>query len=311
MVAIPKRETTLKKIDKIEYGGNPRKYLGMSGIGASCGRSLWYGFHWVTSKKTPARIQRIFDIGHMFEQLAIKDLKKVGIEVYRKDHDEDGNEIKVEMTGHPDEKQETIPGFAGHSEGHPDGRCIGLIEAPKTEHLLEMKTMNDKYFKSVCKSGVQKAFPVYYGQAQRYMKGMKVTRTLFVAINKNDCTYYFERINFDKNFAEDLVRKEQQIIMSDAPPPKAFPRGYFECNWKSCNSVCHEWGEPNKNCRTCDYCDAGNNGTWTCNNEKRIYDLGCKAEEINLSVEDQRAGCEYWKIGWGLEDNGRAEIEQS
>ncbi len=52
------------------------------------------------------------------------------------------------------------------------------------------------------------------------MHSMKLTRTLFGVTNKNDEHRHWERIPYRKGYAEDLVKKEQHIIMSDAPLEK-------------------------------------------------------------------------------------------
>lgn len=287
MAKIPEPVTTLSLLDKQKTVSYGRPYLGMSSIGTDCERKLWYGLHWVVKKETSARTNRIFSDGHNAEAGIISDLKRIGYEVYRI-CPITGDEI--EMTGEVGEEQEEMIGFGGHAKGHNDGRVRGVIESPKTPHLLEMKTANDKSFKDTQSKGVQRAKPVYYAQCQRYMHDLKLTRTLFVMKNKNDSSYYIERIKYDRDFALDLIRKEREIIISDAPPTKRFNDTWYECKWCDDKDVCHDGKEPEKNCRTCEFADMEDNGIWTCQ----------KQNDRALDIEEQKAGCKLYRKGWGL-----------
>lgn len=291
-------ETTLAKIEAIEYGGDeiPRGYLGMSGIGHPCVRALWAGFHWVSGSQNihSARTDRIFNTGHLAEEFVINDLKKVGVEVFKREpetHDGPKYCDKIPLTGEVGEKQETIVGFAGHAKGHPDGRCLGVIEAPKTEHLLEIKTANDSNWKSIAKHGVRKSKFLHYAQCQKYMGKLGLTRALYCCYNKNTSQYYFERIYFDKSFFEDLERKEQSVIISDKPPERmdgASPR-WMDCKFCNQKGWCFSDEEPAMSCRTCDSCDLEMEGIWRCKVSGKV-----------LSIEDQMRGCEFYKKGWDL-----------
>ena len=279
MVAIPKRVTTLSEINKKKFGGKPRTYLGMSGIGHPCLRKQFYDFHWARIKKHDAQRERIFSVGHLFEQIAIADLKSIGYEVFKVI---DGKEI--EMFGTVDEDQEEIIGFANHAKGHPDGRVRNVIEAPKTVHLLELKTMGQKYFKSLERFGLKKSNAKYYGQVQRYMAATELTRCLFVAINKNTCEYYITRVTFDPAYAENLVMKEKEIILSDQSPTREFKKDYWECNMCDSRKICWREKKVAKNCRTCEFVDLEIGGVWDCQKKKK-----------HLSEKEQRKGCKSWK----------------
>lgn len=289
MALIPKNDNTIREVmakrDRSGIVQNARSYLGMSSIGHSCMRHLWYSFHWVSAKVINPRVKRIFERGDWEEQRLVRDLKEIGVECFRRDT----AGKKIEIFGLVGEEQEEIIGFAGHAKGHTDGRCINVPDAPKTEHLSEFKTANDKNFKKFVKFGVEDAHPVYYAQVQRYMRAMKLTRALFIVTNKNDEYRYPERIPFRKGFADDLAKKEQHIIMSYMPLDKIGSPTWFECKWCDNNEVCHNGAQPLRNCRTCDKSDLENEGVWSCS-----------YTEKNLSIDEQRAGCSAWKVGWGL-----------
>lgn len=287
MAKLPENENTTKHMLDTTMpdssGSGPRGYLGMSSIGDPCARKLWFSFRWASKSAFTPRTMRIFERGDIEEARVIRDLTRIGVECFRRD--EDGN--KIPITGAIGEKQEEIVGFAGHAKGHPDGRCIGVIEAPKAEHLLEIKTMNDNGFKKLVKEGLKKTKAVYYSQVQIYMRRMKLTRTLHITKNKNDEDYYIERVKYDEDHALELERKEQDIIMSDAPPLKEFPKTWYAC--KSCNhyDVCQERGVPKLSCRSCANVEMELDGVWRCGINQELLDLN-----------KQLVGCTSYRRGW-------------
>lgn len=283
MVLIPEKEnTTENAIESVEKVSVNRPYLGMSGIGNECVRALWMGFRWCTQETIPARVRRIFERGDLEEARIIRDLKSVGMEVYRWEGDE-----KIELFGTPGEKQQEIIGFAGHAKGHTDGEVLGVIEAPKTPHLLEMKTMADKYFQKLLKLGVKESNPVYYSQCQRYMGGRKLKRTLLVVTNKNDETRKYIRIKFDQNHYDKLIEKERNVILSEFIPRKEFKQTWYLCRFCKHRYGCHHGAEILKSCRTCKFSDLGNDGEWSCSRQ----------DDKILTVDDQRAACEVYQLG--------------
>lgn len=265
----------------------PRPYLGMSSLGSECILALWYGFRWASIKTFSVRTKRIFERGDIEEQRIIRDLKKIGIEVFRRE----GN-AKIELTGAVGEKQEEFVGSFGHALGHPDGRCLNVPEAPKTEHNLEMKTMAAKYFKAFVEKGVKESNPVYYDQTQRYMLAGGTERTLFIATNKDNEERDYQRIKFDKKRALELIKIEEEIILSDHPIGEKFSPGYFKCKWCSHYNVCHAGEAPLKTCRSCEYSDRALEGKWVCTKPNNLHE----GQTVKvLSVDDQKAACQYYK----------------
>lgn len=259
----------------------PRPYLGMSSIGKECSRQLFYGFRFAKKKILSVRLKRIFERGDIEEARIICDLKKIGIEVFRRE-----GENKIEMTGEIGEKQEELIGFGGHAKGHPDGRLLNIIEAPKTEHLLEIKTMKASQFALFVKKGIKESHPVYFSQSQIYMKRMKLERTLLIATNKDDESREYERIKFDKEHAAELEQKEFQIITAETPENFAkFSKSYYQCRWCEFSDVCHENETPLKTCRSCEYVDLALDGKWVCtlNNDKE------------LTLGDQLSACRQYR----------------
>ena len=265
-------ETTKHAIDGGEVELEFRPYLGMSQIGEECARALWYSFRWMYRDTTSPRMVRLWNRGHREEPELIKELERIG------------------MTCSGDQAE--MLAAWGHMKGHRDGVGIGVIEAPKTPHLLEFKTLSDKNFKKLQKVKLAKYSSKYWAQVHCYMKFGKLTRCLFIAVNKNDDDLYIERIHYDKNVAEDMIRKGEFIVQSDVPPARAYStKTFFACKWCPANSICWEGAEPQKNCRTCKYGNpltgenAGMQGTWVCT---------LPDEFVTIPLEIQRTGCKNY-----------------
>lgn len=263
------RRTTIQKINALDELAVHRPYLGMSEIGHSCERFLWYKFHWCYQEILTARMQRLFARGHREEPVIIAELNKVGIRVY--------------------DEQLEVEGVHGHVKGHIDGKAIGVIEAPKTEHLAEFKTMNAKAFKEVNDKGVRASKPVYFSQAQSYMGKLKLTRTLFVADNKNDDSMYIERLYFDKDIYDNLMVRTERIILSEVPPERKFKRTWYECKYCSAFTICHGTFPVEQTCRTCKNVDILMKGEWACNKYGMV-----------LATDQQRLGCTNYEVMNGL-----------
>lgn len=243
-----------------------RPYLGMSSIADPCPRKLWYGFRLCKTDKTiSARVNRLFQRGHNEEPIIQIDLRSIGIK-------------------HHSDQLEVVDGN-GHIGGHIDDILEGVPDATKTPHLGEYKTHNDKSFKDLLKKGMRKSKPVHAGQMDCYMYKLKLKRGLYIAVNKNDDTRYYERIAVDKENAKALISRGIDIISSEIPPQKPFASTWYACKWCDYYQVCH-FGEPvSINCRTCDFCDILDEGKWSCS----VYDV-----EINF--ERQKLGCGKHKL---------------
>ncbi|MCP4552487.1 MAG: oxidoreductase [Bacteroidetes bacterium] len=265
-----KKRTTLQTIADVgQQTTEHRPYLGMSQIGHSCERYLWYSFRWCYQEILSARILRLFERGHREEPAVIKALESAGIRVW-------GDQTEI-STCH------------GHCKGHNDGICLGVIEAPKTEHLLEIKTMSDKYFKEMKKSGLKVSKPIYYAQMQMYMKHLKLKRGLFISVNKNDDDLYIERVYPDNELVKELERKAESIIFSELPPKKKYISTWYECKYCSAKNICHNGEYVEITCRTCECADLLPDGEWECAHHG-----------ISLSTGQQRLACSKYSILKGL-----------
>lgn len=275
MVAIPKpiNRTIDAVYRKYEERGDDglRAHLGASIIGRKCDRQKWYTFHWITRANFPGRVRRLFKRGNDAEANFSEELRSVGVEVIDLDPDT-GKQIEV--------RDET-----GHFGGSCDGAGLGIHEAPKTWHVLEYKTHNDKSFKLLCKLGVQKAKPEHWVQMQIYMHFMGLERAFYMAENKNDSELYQERVYYDVAAALGFVARAKRIIESAEPLEKiSDDPSWHECRFCDHHETCHGTRIPERNCRTCLHSSpitsGEDKGKWYCHQYK-----------IFLDTDRQKRGC--------------------
>jgi len=252
--------------------------LGGSVIGEECDRSIWYGFRWAYPPEvfTAAKL-RIFRAGHRLEEEMVDDLKRA----FNTVDDPDAVRDRNPATG----GQWEVTSIGGHFVGKFDGIIRGLPEAPKTEHLLECKSHKRSSYNKLEK-GVMLGAPKHYAQMQAYMIDWGLQRAFYVAECKDDSERFTERVRLDADFAMNLKSKAERIIRAETPPPKAWQspeeKGAFPCGWCKAKELCHNGGQPERNCRTCLHVTPEMHGeaVWSCARHKK-----------NLDTTEQRAGC--------------------
>lgn len=234
-----------------------------------CERHLWYLFRFavVAGEVFDGRMLRLFETGHREEERMVRDLKAIGLDVAEVDP----------STG----EQWQVRAADGHFRGHADGIVTGVIEAPKTPHLLECKTHNLKSFKDLVKKGVAEAKPDHVVQMQVYMHLLGLTRAFYLAKCKDNDEYYAERFEYDAEVGARLMAKAERIKEAHVAPPRLSDSAdYFECKFCPTKETCHNKADVPRNCRTCLYSTPIADGKWACNRHT-----------IELDLQTQRAGC--------------------
>ena len=275
MAAIPSPTRTLVTlIDEAHEATRepPRPHMGVSTLGHSCDRWLWLSFRWAVVEKIQGRVLRLFRRGHNEEASVMADLELAGI-IF--DYPAHGEQHRVD--------------FGSHVSGSMDGIIeSGVPEAPKTRHILEIKTHSKKSFDELERHGVEKSKPMHYVQMQVYMHGKGIDRALYVAVCKDDDRMHVERVRLDVAVAERAIARGKRLALVDEqPPPLSTDPTWYECKWCPAHSWCHEGkGITERNCRTCAHSTAMPDSTWRC--EKHDAD--------NIPVEYQRTGCEQYDV---------------
>jgi len=268
MVPIPKpTPSTLRAVQqRLEEGHDDWESVGVPAgdIGVECDRAIWLAFRRASKPEfIDWRKRRIFERGNIEEERLLDLLRMVGVEVW-------GEQDKVRAAG-------------GHLRGKIDGRALGLLEAPNTEHVVECKSAKDEYFKPVKKNGVKIGMPKHYATFQFYMFGLGLDRVYYMMSNKNDEDLHFERVHFDFEFAARSVARIERIINMPEPPSRLCTKR-DDFRGKLCRQAEVCWGETRArvHCRTCLHATPlmdGNAG-WDCARWSKP-----------LSLTEQDAGC--------------------
>ncbi|UPT53096.1 exonuclease [Synechococcus phage Yong-M3-232] len=277
MVAIPEiGDPTLQEADRALERAQERRHrshLGMSQIGRPCEREIWYSFRWVQQNNFDAATLKRFEDGHASELVAVRRLKMVpGIELH--EVDERGEQFRFED-------------FGGHFSGSCDGAVLGILQAPKTWHILEIKASakHDDLDKAKKKVGDKAALadwnPTYYAQAALYMHYAGLDRHYLVCVSPGARKWTSVRTEADPVHAEVLRAKAERIIFTDQAPNRIGGPDSFTCRWCDFHALCHgSEVRAERNCRTCLHSTPERDGTWRC--EKFGH---------TLSKDDQVAGC--------------------
>ena len=268
MATLPKL-TIGERIDVTVVESYARPHLGASQIGASCQRSVVYGFYWAGKRSIAGKLARIFSLGNHVEDVIIDSIRTVGINHYG--------------------AQRRISNYNGHGGGSVDGIVSNVPGFDTDEELLfEAKSMNHNNFLECKRKGVQESKPVYYAQLQMYMGRLQLGFAMFIAMDKNTAELYIEMVPFDIHKFDELVCNENMIL--EAQRIDDFPRiggtkSWFGCKFCEFTDLCFDNATPLKNCRTCTYSKMINNGKWFCVNPGH-----------EISTDDQEVGCSSYVI---------------
>ena len=239
--------------------------LGMGSLGEKCTRKLWLKFRWARITSISRKISRLFDLGNSIEDRAIKDLEEIGITVT--------------------DKQKGLSGWGGHIYGKIDGIAHGVKEAPKTPHLLEVKSHNDRNYNNIVKKGIKEGKIEHYVQMMMYMGKEKLIRGLYLAINKNNSEAHIERIYYDEDDYREYMTRGMDVISHEVSPPNLFgDRNNQVCRFCDFVPICYDNDPYLKSCRTCTRCDIEDDGKWKCSLLNK-----------QLTYEDQVNACDHYR----------------
>ena len=263
-------------LEAAEAARPARGYIGMSGIG-DCTRKSYYRFYAVGSRPFAAKTLKNFADGHRTEDLVIQRLRAVdGLTIVDRDP-ETGRQIEVSD-------------HRGHFLGHLDGEVFGLINSPKTPHVLECKSVSERVFnefqKLKAKHGEKATLrewnETYFAQAQLYMMYRGRTRHWLVCATAGGRDWDSCRTEFDREAAEYYSARAADIINAPDRLPARIgeTRDYYKCRWCEFSEICWASAAPARNCRTCVWSAPADNGGWQCRRHDKL-----------LTGSEQVAGC--------------------
>jgi hypothetical protein len=209
-----------------------RSYLGASRLGVPCDRALQFEF-----TDTPrdagsdlgGRTLRIFEIGHVLEDVGIRWLRAAGLDLVTRANG--GGQIGFSAAG-------------GRIRGHVDGVIFGAPGFPALQvpALWECKTMNAKAWRETVAKGVILAKPIYAVQIAIYqayiepaLPGVSEHPALFTAINKDTAELHHELVPFDAARAQAASDRAVRILRAtdahELLPRIAHDPAHHECRF--------------------------------------------------------------------------------
>lgn len=243
----------------------PRFHFGVSSLGEKCDRKIWMNFRWAKDSQFDGRMLRLFRRGHLEELTIAQDLIDAGFEVLNYGE----NQSKVD--------------FGCHLSSDVDG--VVIIEGQKM--VLECKTSSDKQFQKLKKEKLKKAKWMHYVQCNVYCYGLGLDKALYFVVNKNTDEIYTEIVEADYELAEKYIERGQRLAKQDElPEPISTNPSWFECKFCDYHGFCHGKEEiTKKNCRTCAWSSALEDGSWWC-------------EKHNGSLDEvtQLSGCDNYEL---------------
>lgn len=232
MVALPNMDedpTLLVMIgimEKAEAAKERRGYLGASSIGAPCERQVWYQYNGYPAEPMKFKGICATQDGHLTEELIASRLRLVpGIQL--ETVDANGNQFGFSR-------------FDGKFKGHIDGLIFGLLQAPKTAHIWENKSVNEKKFgelqKLIDKFGEKNALKewdyTFYIQAQIYMGEFDLDRHYLTACTPGGRAILSVRTEFSRDVYNATLAKAERIINAKTAPERAFhSKVWKDCKW--------------------------------------------------------------------------------
>lgn len=231
--------------------------LGASWIADECERRIFLKFrHAKMEAFEPVTLKR-FEDGHRTEDLVIARLKAVeGLEWHDKNPETNW--------------QYGFSDFGGHFKGFYDGVVLGLLQAPRTWHIGEVKASEkwDGLDKAKAKLGEKNALAEwnygYYIQAQLYMHYEGVTRHYMVAASPGGRFWTSARTDADSVVALRYRAKAERIIFTDEAPERIGDATDWRCRWCHLAGICHGRELPERACRNCIHASPLREGGWHC-----------------------------------------------
>lgn len=243
--------TAIWRAREAEAAADPRSaYEGFgasaSALGTPCDRQIWLTLRWASPPERPTGRQlRIFERGSLEEERVIADLRRAGIEVSR--------------------EQERFALAGGWLRGKIDAVGVGFLEAPKAEHVVEIKSMNAASWRSVQKHGLRASKPEHWHQLHIGMAALGITRGAYIATCKDDEQLLVERVRLDVEEANrQEARVERLVAEHDAPLKIAEDAGRPPCRFCRHKALCFEAVMPRRHCRTCLHFAFGRDGAGHC-----------------------------------------------
>jgi hypothetical protein len=231
-------ESILSRIDQsIEWRAEqepPRDYLGASVLGDACDRRLQYQYLNVSvdlDRAFDAKTLRVFQRGHVMEEMGAIWLRDAGFEVVTENSD--GEQIGFTAAG-------------GRIRGHVDGVIVSGPDEHAYPMLWENKALGNRSWKALAKGALALAKPIYAAQVAIYQAYLELhlNPALFTAINADTMELYVELVPFNGELAQRASDRGVRILQAceahELLPRLANDPTHYECKFCPWQDRC--WG---------------------------------------------------------------------
>lgn len=237
-----------------EKESKARKYIGASGVGNPCDANLAFSLRGFPNTAPPPNLKRIFNLGHVIEDIVVKDLKRLEPNVVVQEDDP--------LTC----KQWEYKELGGHISCHTDG----MIEINGKSYVLDIKSMNHNSFQKFVNKGMKVSHHHYFCQVQMYMALSKVPQSFFIAYNKDKSTYHAEIVEFDE-FEWSYLKQRIINVLNGQATKCATDHSDWRCKGCFKRDVCWHDAPVAVEASSCQFGEPQSDGTWLC--------TGCGATE--------------------------------
>lgn len=295
--------------------------ISASALGTPCDRQLWLNLRWTSDpEEMTGKKLRIFARGNAAEDRILNDLRRV-LEVQDVDP-ETGRQWRFSLAN-------------GWLRGKADGRCVGVLEAPKAEHVVEIKCIKAAKWRGIEKHGLLKHAPEHWHQLHSGMVGLGISRGLYIAENADTGELLTERVRIDH---EEAMRQEARVMraVEDHDPPMGMLgeatteikaqkiRNSPPCRFCDHAALCFDGAFANRSCRTCAFFTFGDAPNGHCErfDEPRTPDQQTEGRDCpvhtflpalvpgeQIDADDEMRWIEYrmhngtvWRDGEGCSD---------
>lgn len=204
------------------------KVLHASRIGHPCDRSIWYHIN-NAEEFTSLKSYRILEVGRILEPVIMRWLESDGWNVKRNlfSDSNEGMNLSISVLG-------------GSIQAHPD--CV-ISREDTGLTLADIKTMNDRSFRSLKRDGTPKSHPQYADQLTIYAQALReyghnLEQLAVVALNKNNCEGYIDFFQFEQERYEALRERAERIFACEEAPEQGDRFQNWCCGYCGYSHLC-------------------------------------------------------------------------
>ena len=181
-----------------------------------CERALWFEMkQYPSDRPFPAKLYRIFDMGHAAEPIVAGNLRAAGFTLITDDGK--GNQYGFAIAKDPETGHARYKGFVdGVITAGPES--VGGVKL-KYPFLWENKAINDKKFEKFLAEGVERSHPQYYGQIQSYMNFLQLyaNPALLTVLNRDTGEVRVEFVRFNQKHCQAIIDRAARIVEAKGP----------------------------------------------------------------------------------------------